>query len=143
MAMRYRRLSYRYTEVIHQPGPQIGDRWRHWGFLELASPQWRPPVDLYETGEEIVLKVELPGVSIEDLEVALFEDALVIEGSRSCPLPAEGASGGPIRFLAAEIRYGPFRLEIPTPAPLDRDRISANYQDGFLFVTLVKGGASA
>lgn len=139
--MRYRRLSYRYTEVVHWPGPQLGDRW-HWRTLELASPEWRPPADLYEASDRLVLKVELPGVSLEQVQVTLFEDALVIEGSRECPLPeAEQVGGGPIRFLAAEIRYGPFRLEVPVPASVDRDRVAASYSDGFLFVTLRKGGA--
>lgn len=133
--MRYRRLSYRYTEVIHPPGPQLGDRW-HWRTFELAAPEWRPPADLYETPDEVVLKVELPGVALEELQVTLFEDVLVIQGSRSCPLPH--GEGTAIRFLAAEIRYGPFRLEVPVPPSLDRDRVNARYADGFLFVTLDK-----
>lgn len=84
-----------------------------------------------------MLKVELPGVSLEELQVTLFEDALVIEGSRSCPLPED--DGGPVRFLAAEIRYGPFRLEVPVPSSLERERVRATWTDGFLFVTLDKG----
>lgn len=136
--MRYRRLSYRYTEIFHPSAEaQLGDRWAARP-AELVSPQWRPPADLYETPREIVVKAELAGISEDALVVTLFEDALVIEGKRDCPLPA-----GDTRFYAAEIRYGPFRLEVQVPTAVDRDRVTARYENGFLFVTLPRGGAHA
>lgn len=131
--MRYRRVSYRYTEVITQQSVRLfGDPW---GFLlrpTIARQEWKPPADLYETEEAYVVKVELAGVTEDDLDIILYEDALIVEGVR------RSESLGAARFHTAEIRYGPFRLEVAFPAPIDRERVAAQYDSGFLTLTVGK-----
>lgn len=138
--MRYRRVRYRYAEVVRAIGPRpLGDLWQVQAYLALADTVWRPPADVYETSDSVYVRIELAGVNDDDVQVSLYADTLVVEGQRQYePLPT-GA-----RYHAAEIRYGPFRLEVPLPCPVDADRATARYERGFLVVQLPlqKAGAS-
>jgi HSP20 family molecular chaperone IbpA len=132
--MRYRRLSYRYTMVMRSgqtwpPGdPWAGDRLRL-----LVETRWRPDADTYETVAAIEIVVDLAGVDEDDFEVQLFEDALVVEGRRQLP-----ACEGEAVYHAANVRQGPFRVELPLPAPVDAERVEAHYDRGLLRITLPK-----
>jgi HSP20 family protein len=132
--MRYRRLSYRYAMVIRSgqtwPFDNIGqsDRLRL-----LVQTRWRPDADTYETGTTVEITVDLAGVEEDDFEVQLFEDVLVVEGRRQLPSCQEEAV-----YHAASIRQGPFRVELPLPAPVDAERVEARYDRGLLHITLPK-----
>jgi HSP20 family molecular chaperone IbpA len=131
--MRYRLIRYRYAEVVQDAAPQpLEDLWGSRRRVMLARPQWRPPVDLYETEEGLIVKVEVAGLREEDFEITLYDDTLVIEGVRSWRL-SDAA-----RFHAMEVRYGPFRVEVPVLPNIDREQVGARYELGFLCVTLPK-----
>lgn len=131
--MRFRQLSIRYHELVPQ-GPRLfGDPWVLVFPLPVARPEWRPPVDYWETGEELGVKVEMAGMSEEDFDIVLYQDILVIEGDRRW-------YSTEARFHLAEIRHGPFRLELPIPSNIDRERVTARYERGFLQVLLPKAG---
>ncbi len=133
--MRYRRLSYRYTLVL------TTDAMRPLGYVEyaarpgvrFATTRWRPAADVFETAEGVFVVVELAGVDYEQLDVTVYEDAVVVEGERRLrPFLGEGV------YHAAEIRQGPFRLELALPAGLDVDRVDARYEQGLLWIALAK-----
>lgn len=132
--MRYRRLSYRYTMVV-RPGQILpsGDIWQSDRLRLLVQPRWRPDADTYETATTVEIMVDLAGVEEDELEVQLFEDVLVVEGRRQLPSCQEGAV-----YHAAGIRQGPFRVELPLPAPVDPERVEAHYDRGLLRITLPK-----
>ncbi|MGH7278701.1 MAG: Hsp20/alpha crystallin family protein, partial [Candidatus Rokuibacteriota bacterium] len=88
-------------------------------------------VDLYETPEAIRVTAELAGVDEDDVEILLFDDAVVIEGTRILP-----ACEGEALYHAATIRQGPFRLAVPLPAAVDTGAVEARLERGLLFVTL-------
>jgi len=136
--MRYRRLSYRYTMTVRssQSWP-IGHDWPGDRARVLAHPRWRPDTDTYETPMALEVIVDLAGVDEDDVELQLFQDALVIEGRR---LPAACQEGAV--YQAVGIRHGPFRVEVPLPAPVDLERVEARFHRGFLRVTLPKLRAS-
>ena len=98
-----------------------------------CRPRWRPDADTYETATTVEILVDLAGVEEDDLEVQLFEDVLVVEGRRRLPSCHEGAV-----YHAAGIRQGPFRVEVPLPAPVDAERVEARYERGLLRITLPK-----
>ena len=135
--MRYRRLHYRYAVVLAGERPrQLGDGW----FPEraraaVALPSWRPPADVYETADSIGVTVDLAGIETDDVDVLLFQDALVVEGERRVP-PAKG----PGRYHTAEIRQGAFRLELALPSTIDPEHADAVYRRGLLQLTLRKAG---
>jgi HSP20 family protein len=134
--MRYRWLRYRYTKALGGIGPNpLGNLLGTRLTMILGQPQWRPSIDLYETDSTLIVKVEAAGMSEEDFDVTLYDDTLVIEGERPWKLAPEET-----RFHVVEVRYGPFRVEVPVRMPVDRERVSARYEQGFLYVLLPKGG---
>jgi HSP20 family molecular chaperone IbpA len=132
--MRYRRLSYRYTGIVSGMGSASPiDLWGSRIQASFARPQWQPPADLYETPTALIVKVEIAGMADEDFEISLYENALVIEGVRSWEIPE-----GDRQYHAVNIQYGSFRLDVPLRQKIDRDRVQARYDRGFLYVMLPK-----
>lgn len=89
----------------------------HRQFFRPAPPGprrscWTPPIDLYETDDAVVIAVALPGVTADQLEVAIEDGVLVVAGERRLPL----GRGGTIHRL--EIPHGRFerRIELPPGA---------------------------
>jgi HSP20 family protein len=133
--MRYRRLGYRYTLVSSQTTTwTLGPLWREPVLnLVLGRPQWRPDADMCETAAAVEVVVDLAGVEEDDLEIQLFDNALIVEGQRR--LPACDTAG---IYHAAGVRQGPFRLALPLPAAIDAEKVEARYERGLLQITLGK-----
>jgi HSP20 family molecular chaperone IbpA len=133
--MRYRHLRYRYTLVVTSGQPQMtADVWRTGGIgMVMAHSRWRPQTDVYETPTALVITVELAGIDENEMEVLLFEDALVIEGRRSIP----GCEPGGV-YHAVGIRQGPFRFELPLQVAVDPEAVEARYERGLLCIRLPK-----
>lgn len=138
MRMRYRYVTYRYTDGSQQ---QLERHYRQ--LLQDAlrqsqqiqhSANWRPLADIHESAETVTIKVELAGMNEEDIEVTLYEDALVISGERR----DDHEHGERLYYHEAQIRYGPFRLEVYISSPIDREAVLARYENGFLWVDLQK-----
>jgi HSP20 family protein len=132
--MRYRRLSYRYalTLTANLPGPFGDPRALSPANIRLAQTFWRPAADVCESDNAVEVIVELAGVDQDELDVLLFEDAVVITGQRRVPPAAGGV------FHVAEIRQGPFRLELALPEAIDTERVDARYDQGLLKLTFPK-----
>lgn len=92
---------------------------------------WRPPTDVYETDEAIVVRVEIAGLKAEDVVVALHDRWLIISGYRHDPTPK-------VAYHQLEIHYGEFHVEVYLPWALDASQAQAVYREGFLVVTLPK-----
>ena len=97
----------------------------------INSSIWRPPTDVYETDDKIVVRVEIAGMQSDDLLVNFDQGTLTIKGSRA-EVPERRA------FHQMEIHFGEFLTEVDIPIPIDLTKIEAAYQDGFLRVTLPK-----
>ena len=95
---------------------------------------WRPPTDVYETDENVVVRVEVAGMKEADLSVSLVDRVLIITGVRQDPSPK-------VAYHQMEIRYGDFRTEVFLHWAVEQENIVATYSDGFLQVMLPKVGA--
>ena len=115
------------------PGWVSGDVWLADRLRLLIQGRWRPDTDTYETASALEVIVDLAGVDEDDFEVHLFEDALVVEGRRAVPSAPDARM-----YHAVGIRQGPFRAEVPLPAPVDGDRVDASYDRGLLRISLPK-----
>ncbi|MGH7333464.1 MAG: Hsp20/alpha crystallin family protein [Candidatus Rokuibacteriota bacterium] len=136
--MRYRRLSYRYEMAVRSGHTwPFGDMWQSDRLRLVVYARWRPDADTYETASTVEIAVDLAGVEEDDIEIQLFEDALIIEGRRQLPACAEGAV-----YHAAGIRQGPFRVELSLPALVDPEHVETRYERGLLRVSLRKHLAS-
>jgi HSP20 family protein len=99
----------------------------------LSERTWRPPMDMYETPEEVVILAEIGGVDKADLEVEISSKAVRIQGRRVAP-----ASGPAYTYRLAEIQYGRFERILFLPSPINPDKVTAASKNGFLEIRLVK-----
>ena len=101
-------------------------------FLERSAPAtWEPVCDLYQTSEAIVVTVELPGLTRDDVEITVTPNLLTVTGRRP------GASLPPRSNVHQhERRFGPFERRLVLPTPVDADASSARMTDGVLTITL-------
>ena len=133
--MRYRRSRFRYAVVMPASSawPVLDARSANALEPRFAQHYWRPSADVCESATAIEVIVELAGVDQDQIEVVLYEDAVIVEGQRH--LAATEPSGV---YHVAEVRQGPFRLELPLPMAFDQDRVEARYDQGLLRITFPK-----
>lgn len=100
----------------------------------FEAPQaWVPALDVIEDKDNFQVRVELPGLKREEIEVALVDGTLQISGERKLEAPAEGAT------VHRQERYqGRFVREITLSSAVAADKVSASHRDGVLTVTLPK-----
>jgi HSP20 family protein len=110
---------------------------RMWGEFGLSlSPKTTrvlPYLDLAETGEELVLKVEIPGVDPEDLDIHVNEDSIVIRGESKQDMLNNTES-----FHRTERRYGSFSRTLRLPCRVMVEDVTAVYKKGILEIMLPK-----
>lgn len=100
------------------------------GLSGLSRPA-PPPVDVIELPEEIIVQIDLPGVSAEAVELSLVGNMLTVSAHRKPPsFPPEA------RFQLQERAYGQFQRSIPLPAAVDEEAIRAETKDGLLTITM-------
>ena len=97
----------------------------------VHSGIWTPPTDVYETEENLVVKMEVAGMREEDFEVSVEDQVLILRGTR--PDRNERRA-----YYQMEIRFGKFEISIGLPAGIDLDKAIAEYKDGFLTVIFPK-----
>ncbi len=95
--------------------------------------RWAPSVDMYETDDEIVVKANVPGMSKEDLEVTVTEEAITISGETQAEEEVKGEN-----YMRRERRYGKFTRRLPLPGAVHLDEAKAKFTDGILEVRVPK-----
>lgn len=113
-------------EAMLHPGQQ-------YAYMQSAAP-WRPPTDIHETPDAIIVKMELAGMREDGIDVALYENALVISGHRDDDADHDET----ICYHEAQVHYGPFRADIVLPEPIQQEATQATYENGFLRIRLPK-----
>jgi len=103
------------------------------GKEQLAAGTFVPPVDVYEDEQNLILKLEVPGVNEEDLNVSLENDTLLIQGERKFEKEEKEEN-----FHRIERRYGAFTRTFKLPNTLDSEKVEANYEKGILKITIGK-----
>ena len=96
-----------------------------------STQTWRPPTDVYETDEAVIVRVEIAGMRDADFMVTMHDQLLIISGTRTDP-------SSKMAYHQFEVRYGEFRTEVFLHWAIEQSEIGATYQDGFLTVTLPK-----
>jgi HSP20 family protein len=99
----------------------------------VTAASFVPAVDIYENGEKVVLKVELPGVKQEDVDVRIENQTLTVRGERKFEAEEKEEN-----FHRIERRYGSFFRSFTLPTTVDTESIAANYQAGVLKLELKK-----
>jgi HSP20 family protein len=92
-----------------------------------------PALDVHEDKDNVVVKIELPGMKKEDIDVSLHDGNLSISGERKSEEKLEDAE-----VYRSERFFGRFERTVTLPAPVVAERVQAQYKDGVLTVTLPK-----
>ena len=96
---------------------------------------WMPPTDVYETYEDVVIKMAVPGIKAADVRILFNGDEIIISGYRAA---SHGA--GVVAYHQMEIRNGFFERRVVIHKPLNPEAASAEYREGFLWVRVPKSG---
>lgn len=99
----------------------------------LDAALWSPAADVYESPEEIVLNIELPGVRLEDVRLEALEGKIRVSGHRRADSGIE-----PRQFIRMERIYGNFSRDFPVPVSVDPALIKASLRSGVLRVMAPK-----
>jgi HSP20 family protein len=112
---------------------------RHFHFLgsskraKPSGPLWMPAADVYQTPEGWLVKVELAGVSAEDVEIDIQGNVLYIAGCRKDKSCSAGVS-----YQQMEITYSTFEKTLNFPASIDGAKVEHNFENGLLIIRLRK-----
>lgn len=107
-------------------------------FVNRESPSgetahWVPNTDVYSTEDSVVIKVELAGISKEDLDLTVEGNRMTVSGMRR-----DEHRSNDCRFQVMEIDYGEFSTSIDVPDGYDIPRAKAAYHNGFLRIEVPK-----
>jgi len=98
-----------------------------------------PAIDLEDTDEAYIVRSDLPGLEKDKINLTVANNVLTIEGMRQTSKETADQNKG---FYAQERSYGSFARSLPLPGPVDESKISAEYKNGVLTITLPKVAAS-
>lgn len=95
---------------------------------------WSPTVGVEESSEELLLTAEIPGMSIEDLEIEVENNVLTLKGEKK----EEREEGEDRRYHLWERRHGAFNRTFTLPRTVKADKIAATLKNGVLFISMPK-----
>jgi len=101
------------------------------GHADLAT--WAPPVDIYETENELVAKVDLPDLDEKDIDVRVENNMLTIRGERKFDKDVNEDN-----YLRIERSYGSFMRSFSLPSTVSSENIRAEYRNGVLTLHMAK-----
>lgn len=101
-----------------------------WGNGENLR-QWSPVIDVSETPEAVTLRLEVPGLSREQLKIAVENHTLTLRGEKTQETSSENET-----FHRTERSFGAFERSFSLPSYVDSENVKASLQDGVLVVTL-------
>ena len=103
------------------------------GSESLAAGSFIPAVDIYEDAQRLVLKLEVPGVRQEDLDIRVENQTLTVKGERKFEAEEKEEN-----FHRIERRFGSFVRSFTLPQTVDPDSIKASYENGVLNLSISK-----
>jgi HSP20 family protein len=99
----------------------------------LTATSFAPPVDVYEDGHNVTLKIEVPGIDEKDIDVRIENNVLTVHGERKFEKEEKEEN-----FRRVERQYGSFTRTFSLPTTVDAEKVSAHYDKGILKVALPK-----
>ena len=105
---------------------------RNWD-SPLSTTAWNPSVDVFENDNEVVFKAELPGMNAKDIDVKLENNILTLKGERRFEKETKEEN-----YHRIEREYGTFSRSFALPTAVNGEKVTAEYKDGVLKVTLPK-----
>lgn len=101
--------------------------------LSTLTGQLIPPLEISETDTEITLKMEIPGIEEENMDVSIVNDILTVRGEKKREREESGRS-----YHVNERNFGPFTRSVTLPVAVRVDMVRASYKKGILEINLPK-----
>lgn len=111
---------------------QLANGWETFAELELS-----PRMDVHETKDAVELTIELPGMTQDDVKIAIDDDVLTISGEKKAEKDIKEEN-----YRVCERSYGAFSRSITLPRSVDADKIKATMSEGVLNIVAPKAGAT-
>ncbi|HWL93925.1 MAG TPA: Hsp20/alpha crystallin family protein [Phycisphaerae bacterium] len=117
------------------------DRVWHGGLntAPLDGQDWAPSMDVYERPDSYFIRLEVPGVPVEDIDVSILKTMLTVKGTKRSPQEVTDGT----RRVRNECRFGTFRRRYDLGAAIREDSVSASCKDGVLFIRIQKAVEAA
>jgi HSP20 family protein len=123
MQERMNRMNRLFRESNSPEGPEEA----------LTTTTLAPPVDIYEDGHNIVLKIDVPGIDEKDIDVSIQNNTLTVHGERKIENEEKEEN-----FRRVERQYGSFTRSFTLPSSVDPGQVSAHCDKGVLKINLAK-----
>jgi HSP20 family protein len=114
----------------------LEDMWRGWPTrfqTDTTRPMLRPAMDVVENDNSITIRVDLPGLSVDDVNVELEENSLTISGEIGDTIEEDGD-----RYHYRERYAGSFQRTLRLPNTIDAEKVDASFENGVLNIVLPK-----
>lgn len=102
-------------------------------FSGALKTVWTPAANLVDQGNNYILKLQLPGLTADEINIQVAREAVIISGERKAATPEQQQT-----VLYSDFRYGPFRRVIALPDPIQNSQVEADFDNGVLILTLPK-----
>ena len=109
----------------------FGRGWLPPALARGAPGLWAPQIEMFEQDGELIVRADLPGLTKDDVNVEIDNDAITIEGERRSELD-ENRDG----FYRTERSYGKFYRRLPLPDGVESENANATFRDGVLEITM-------
>jgi HSP20 family protein len=111
----------------------LGERGPRTSANGLPAAAWKPAVEMYETGDEVVVRAEMPSVDPSNVDVTVTNDAITIKGTVRRDEEKKDRA-----YYRRELRYGSYVRTLALPAEVKGGDAQATYKDGVLEVKIPK-----
>jgi HSP20 family protein len=105
-----------------------------WPWETTRPGGWWPTLDVADKDDAVVVKVDVPGMKAQDIDISVQGNTLTITGERKDVREEKDGDN----YYHCERRSGSFRRDITLPTTVEADKIEAQYRDGVLTVTMPK-----
>jgi HSP20 family protein len=134
MANMTRRSSNRTLRSLQREVDSLFDRFfDRAGEGDGSSAMWAPQTDLMETDDAFQLRLDVPGMSKDDIDINLQNGTLTVSGERTSERTDEGEE-----YVRVERAFGTFHRTFSLPDAVDEENIQATYENGVLSIHVPK-----
>jgi HSP20 family protein len=106
---------------------------RPWGLMDGGRGAGMPALDMYQTDDDVVVKVAVPGIKPEDVQISVTGDLLTVRGEVKDETGSQEKA-----YHIREQRWGSFERSVTLPTAVRSDKAQAEFENGVLTVTLPK-----
>jgi HSP20 family protein len=104
-----------------------------WWRVPSDEMAWLPPLEMYEKGDKIVVRAEIPGMKEEEIDISVEDNILTVKGEREAESEVKDED-----YYRCELSYGRFSRSVALPSKVQAEKVDASYDNGILEITLPK-----